>query len=156
MLVLASPLVYAALQNDVFSELIPPMDDLGFTHDNVLAIGVERDDYIFGGRIFDRWIPSRTDRRRWDQLDPFPTVERRFAPYLQAQARLGPTFGGNYGGQYIQNGWHSLSGTGPTVEQGLANDYAGDRTYGVLAGVVLYGALGASFSGVALSAPCAM
>src|ERR1043165_6495179 len=156
MLVLASPLVYAALQNDVFSELIPPMDDLGFTHDNVLAIGVERDDYIFGGRIFDRWITSRTDRRRWDQLDLFATVEARFAPYLQAQARLGPTFGGNYGGQYIQNGWHSLSGTVPTVEQGLANDYAGDRTYGVLAGVHLHGELGTSYSRGPMPAPSAM
>ncbi|HUS29384.1 MAG TPA: hypothetical protein VMZ53_12785 [Kofleriaceae bacterium] len=146
MLVVAGTLVYAALQNDVLSELIPPMDDLGFTHDNVLAIGVARGDYVIGGKLFDRWITSRTDRRRWDQLDLLATYEQRLWPagdepsqwQLTAQARLGPTFGGNFGGQYLQNGWHYISKTGPTVDEGLANDYRGDDTIGVLAGAHLH------------------
>jgi hypothetical protein len=134
MLVLASPLIYAAVQNDAFTDVTPPLDDTGFTHDNVLAIGVLRGDYVIGGRVFDRWITSTIDRRRWDQLDLLATLERPLWPAVIAQARIGPTLGGNYGGQYIQNGWHSLSGTGPTVDQGLANDYPGDRTSGILAG----------------------
>ena len=146
MLVVSGTLVYAALQNDVFSELIPPMDDLGFTHDNVLAIGVARGDYVIGGKIFDRWITSRTDRRRWDQLDLFATAERliTYLPgddsvhHVALQARLGPTLGGNFGGMYIQNGWHSISGTGPTVDQGLANDYDGDTQIGIAGGARIH------------------
>lgn len=163
MLVLASPLVYAALQNDVFSELIPPMDDLGFTHDNVLAIGVPRDDIIVGGKIFDRWITSRTDRRRWDQLDLLGTYEQTlwaddipadapsYPPHwrLAVQARLGATLGGNFGGQTLQNGWHALTGTGPTVEEGLANDYPGLHDAGVLAGARAHLELGTDHTNVA-------
>jgi hypothetical protein len=147
MLVVSGTLVYAALQNDVFTELIPPIDDTGFTHDNVVAIGVERGDCVIGGRIFDRWITSKADRRRWDQLDLFATFEQILWPApitdatappsrwsLSAQARVGPTFGGNFGGMYLQNGWHSLSGTGPTTVEGLANQYPGDTTAGVVGG----------------------
>jgi hypothetical protein len=147
MLVLSGTLVYAALQNDVFTELIPPIDDTGFTHDNVLAIGVERGDCVLGGKIFDRWITSKTDRRRWDQLDLFATFEQILWPApvidapavssrwrLSGQARVGPTFGGNFGGRYLQNGWHSISGTGPTVVEGLANQYPGDTTVGIVGG----------------------
>ena len=147
MLVVAGTLVYAALQNDAFSEVIPPLDDLGFTHDTVLAIGVPRGDYVLGGKLFDRWLTSRQDRRRWDQLDVFATFEQMLWPpvltgepalpsrwSLSAQARVGPTLGGNLGGMFLQNGWHSISGTGPTVDQGLANDYPGDRTIGVVGG----------------------
>jgi hypothetical protein len=139
MLAVAGTLVYAALQNDVFSELIPPMDDWGFTHDNVLAIGVVHGDYVIGGKLFDRWITSTQDRRRWDQVDLVATLEHSLIEtergwLVAAQARLGPTLGGNYGGRYLQNGWHAISRTGPTVDDGLANDYAGSRTYGVLVG----------------------
>lgn len=145
MLALAGTLVYAALQNDAFTDLTPPLDDTGFTHDNVLAIGVTRGDYVLGGKIFDRFITSKRDRRRWDQVDLLATVERALAvpsPFsLVASGRAGPTFGGNFGGRYVQNGWHSFSGTGPTIDEGLANDYPGDRRIGVLAGGRVHGEL---------------
>jgi hypothetical protein len=34
----------------------------------------------------------------------------------------------------MQNGWHAFSNTGPTLDEGLQNMYAGDRRYGLLAG----------------------
>jgi hypothetical protein len=126
---------YAAFRNDAFSELEVPLDDQGFTHDNVLSLRRAEGEYAFGGALQHRWITSRTDRRRWDQLDLVATGERVVAPGLLAGARVGPTFGGNFGGRWMQNGWHAISGTGPTVDQGLANDYQGGRKVGLLAGV---------------------
>jgi len=132
---------YAALRNDVFTEVIPPIDDRGFTHDNVAqtirldearGIGV-------GGRFVHRWITSRDDRRRWDQVELTALVTRLrkvpFLPiFLDGTAKVGPTFGGNFGGRYLQNGWHALTGTGPTVVEGLANNYPEDRRIGIVAG----------------------
>ena len=39
---------YAAFRNDVFTELDPPIDDLGFTHDNVFSLRRQRGDTTFG------------------------------------------------------------------------------------------------------------
>lgn len=125
---------YAAVRNDVFSELIPPMDDVGFTHDTVLSLRRAEGPNAFGGALQHRLITSRTDRRRWDQLD-IVAVGERVLPYgLLAGVRVGPTLGGNLGGRWIQNGWHSITGTGPTIDEGLANDYPGDRRVGAIAG----------------------
>ena len=131
---------YAAFRNDAFSELTPPFDDWGFTHDNVFSL-VRRDNARgYGGRFLHRWITSTTDRRRWDQLEVVALAEQMLVLdgalplFASLEERLGPTFGGNFGGQFLQNGWHAISGTGPTVEQGLANDYPGDREVGVVAG----------------------
>lgn len=132
---------YAALRNDVFTELSPPIDDRGFTHDNVFET-IRVDDARrlgFGGRFVHRWITSRVDRRRWDQVELTGlAVRTRKIPFLpiilDGTAKLGPTFGGNFGGRYLQNGWHSLTGTGPTIDEGLANDYPESRKIGIVAG----------------------
>ena len=135
-------LFYAAFRNDVFTELIPPMDDRGFTHDNVFVLRRRTAPYTFGGGFVHRFITSRIDRRRWDLAEVFALAEhavlRPFADgtptTLVGSLRLGPVAGGNFGGRYLQNGWHEISETGPTVDEGLANDYPGDRRFGLVAG----------------------
>jgi hypothetical protein len=131
---------YAAFRNDVFSELDPPFDDQGFTHDNVFSLVRREEDRGFGGRFVHRWITSNVDRRRWDQLevvalaDQALTLDAALPLRASFEERLGPTLGGDFGGQYLQNGWHELTGTGPTVYEGLANEYPGDRQFGVVVG----------------------
>jgi hypothetical protein len=131
-------LIYGSLRNDAFSELIPPLDDQGFTHDTVLVIRREQSEWLtrIGGSGVHRIITSRVDRRRWDLAELFATAEHAWPLALPVSAtlRAGPTFAGNLGGRYIQNGWHSLSGTGPTLEQGLQNMYPGDRRFAFTVG----------------------
>ncbi|MBA2543621.1 MAG: hypothetical protein H0V17_28525 [Deltaproteobacteria bacterium] len=124
---------YAALRNDVFSKLRPPFDDSGFTHDNVASLRRTRDGITFGGGFMHRWITSRVDDRRWDQLELIAIAERAW-PHLELSGRAGPTFGGNFGGRKMQNAWHELSGTGSTLDEGLQARYADDRSTGILAG----------------------
>ena len=131
---------YAALRNDAFTDLTPPLDDQGFTHDNVVSIVRAHGELGFGGRVMHRWLTADRDDRRWDQLEltalvewwpPIATTRLR----VDTQGRLGPTLGGNFGGRYLQNGWHEISGTGPTLDSGqLADDYPGERRIGLLAG----------------------
>ncbi|HEY5924289.1 MAG TPA: hypothetical protein VIV11_21580 [Kofleriaceae bacterium] len=134
---------YAAFRNDVFTELDPPIDDFGFTHDNVFVLRRQQGIYTFGGSFMHRWITSRMDRRRWDLVELFATGERELVVWtdaaerphrVSATVRVGPTLGGNFGGRYMQNGWHEISETGPTVYEGLANDYPGDRKLGFVIG----------------------
>lgn len=125
----------AAIGNDAFTEVIPPLDDQGFTNDLALAVQRGDGDLALGGSILHRMITSRAGRLRWDQLDLVATAERRWPCGLAAGAWLGPTFGGNFDGLAIQNRWHALSGTGPTIEEGLQDTYEGDRRVAVLAGV---------------------
>jgi hypothetical protein len=79
-------------------------------------------------------ITSRLGPERWDQVDVVATAEHAVDGGIVLGAWLGPTFGGNFGGRAIQNWWHSWSGTGPTIAEGLAHVYPGDRRAGVLAG----------------------
>lgn len=127
---------YAAFRNDAFTELDFPVDDVGFTHDSVVSVVRARGDLGFGGAFMHRWLTSNRDFRRWDQLDLLAVVDKRWlgAPVrLDTRGRLGPTFGGNFGGR--QNGWHELSRTGGTLEHGsLADDYPGDRRVGLVVG----------------------
>jgi len=132
-------LTYAAFRNDVFTDLIPPMDDRGFTHDNVFLLRRRGGPYTFGGGFVHRFITSRIDRRRWDLVELFATAEHAWQPFgdtsvATGSLRVGPNLGGNWGGRYLQNGWHAISKTGPTVDEGLANHYPGDRTYGFVVG----------------------
>jgi hypothetical protein len=138
---------YAALRNDAFTDLTPPLDDRGFTHDNVFSLLRADGDLALGGRAIHRWLTSNTDRRRWDQVDLVALIEWRPALTIcglrvDTQGRLGPTLGGNFGGRYLQNGWHTASGTGPTLDQGLANDYPGDRRLGMVTGLRARGRFG--------------
>jgi hypothetical protein len=132
-------LTYAAMRNDVFTELDPPIDDVGFTHDNVFSLRRRAGIHTLGGTIVHRWITSRTDRRRWDLVELVATGERRWPletawPVITTAVRSGPVLAGNWGGRYLQNGWHAISDTGPTVDEGLANNYPGDRAYGFALG----------------------
>ena len=123
-----------AFGNDAFSDLDPPLDDLGFTNDVTIAFWRPRGPYLLGGRLLDRWITEVGGRRRWDQVELLATVDRPWGPYVMVSARLGPTFGGNLGGRAMQDGWHRLTGTSITLDEGLADLYPGDNTIGVLAG----------------------
>ena len=123
----------AAIGNDAFTSVIPPLDDQGFTNDLALAI-LHVDDLAVGGSIFHRMLTSRFTPERWDELDVRALAAHRWSPEIETTARLGPSFGGNFGGLAIQNTWHRWSGTGPTIEQGLQHIYPGDRRIGVVAG----------------------
>jgi hypothetical protein len=150
-------LTYAAFRNDAFTELDPPIDDFGFTHDNVFALRRQTGTDTFGGSFVHRIITSREDRRRWELIELFATGERSLLDRATSQTvtpsvatdvpqlagipfsltttlRAGPTFAGNFGGRYMQNGWHAISKTGPTIDEGLANDYPGDRELGFVVG----------------------
>lgn len=140
-------LTEVAIRNDVFADLTPPIDDAGFTHDNLVSVRREHGELRFGGSFLHRWITSRVDRRRWDQVEVLALAERTWLPRLTTSARLGPSLGGNFGGRKMQNGWHALSGTGPTLEEGLQSDYPGDRRIGITAGVGARIELGDAFGG---------
>lgn len=126
---------YAAFRNDAMSELVPPLDDQGFTHDNAFTLRRQDGRVAFGGGFLHRWITSRRDRRRWDQLDIVALVERTWPHQIVTTARLGPTLGGNFGGRFLQNGWHVLTNTGPTLDEGLQDTYPDGRKLGVLVGL---------------------
>jgi hypothetical protein len=42
----------------------------------------------------------------------------------------------------MQNAWHSLTGTGPTLDEGLQHDYIADRAIGLVAGNRAVGSIG--------------
>ncbi len=125
----------AAIGNDAFTSVSPPLPDDGFTNDLALAIEHRDDDLTLGGSIFHRMITAEDyTRRRWDELDLRATLRWQWRPDVAFGAWLGPSFGGDWGGLWIQNTWHGVSGTGPTVDQGLPNVYPGGRTVAVVAG----------------------
>jgi hypothetical protein len=91
-----------------------------------------------------RWITEETDipsGRRRDLVDLVATVERPWR-FLTGSARVGPTFTGNLGGRYMQNGWHYLCRCGTLLEDGLQSEYEGDTDAGVLAGARIRAASG--------------
>lgn len=137
----------AAIGNDAFTELIPPLDDQGFTNDLALAVARTGGDLSFGGAITHRIITARTGGLRWDQLDIVATAERTWPRGLAAGAWLGAGLGGNFGGRAIQNWWHDVSGTGQTLEQGLPPTYRGDRRAALLLGARETAAIGRRVQG---------
>lgn len=126
--------LHAAIGNDAFTQLIPPLPDDGFTND--LALAIRRADHglAIGGSIFHRMITDSPQGLRVDQLDLLATADRTLTPWLVAGARIGPTFTGNLGGRALQNWWHGFSHTGPTIAQGLPSLYPGEREAAVLVG----------------------
>jgi len=143
-------LAYLALRNDAFSDATVPLDDTGFTHDNVISLRRQDGVYAVGGIVIDRWITSKVDRRRWDELDLFGTGERLWlqplalaVPHqLLVTVRAGPSLGGNFGGRWMQNGWHTLCGCGNTLDQGLQNQYDGGQRIGFVVGARARAAVG--------------
>jgi len=113
-------------RNDALSDLDPPLDDSGFT--NATEVG---------------------GPRRWDQVELVATVERPWGPWLTVGARLGPTVGGNWGGRWLQNAYHAVTHTGPTLDEGLQDTYPQGRTIGAVAGGQLRAQLGDRLRGFA-------
>ncbi len=123
--------------NDAFTEVTPPIDDNGFTTDLAFTLRRWLDPYVAGVSIRHRWITEVTSMfggRRWDQLELLASLEYRYGEHVTTGMRLGPSFGGNFGGRWAQNGWHDLSGTGSTLEEGLQSNYDGDREVGGVVG----------------------
>lgn len=133
----------AAIGNDAFADVVPPIEDQGFTNDLALEVHHTDDQLAIGGSIFHRMITANDgSRRRWDQLDLRATLVWRWRPTVDLGAWFGPSFGGNFGGLTIQNTWHDWSGTGPTVDEGLQNIYPGDRRAGIVGGGYARGSIG--------------
>ncbi|MEO7091904.1 MAG: hypothetical protein ABI175_01555 [Polyangiales bacterium] len=134
------------ISNDAFSEVTPPLDDSGFTTDLGVAFWRPWRGDQLGGSLWHRWLTEVGGQRREDLLELFGTFERTWGTprvlELTTTARLGPAFTGNLGGRWMQNGWHSVTGTGPTLDQGLQHDYIADRAIGMVAGDRTVGSIG--------------
>lgn len=143
-----------AFGNDTLSELTPPYDDDGFTHDFDIAFTRPFREYIVGGRLYDRWITEvpRTAGGRRDLLELAATVERTWFARLGPEGsgrgsvtgttRAGPSLTGNLGGRWMQNGFHDLCNCGDTLDQGLQSRYDGRTGIGALIGTRVRGAIG--------------
>ena len=131
--------------NDAFSELDPPLDDTGFTADLAFAMWRPWRGYDVGGSYFHRWLTAKDSYDREDLLELTATATRRWGERhreLVLGARTGPVLTGNWGGRWLQNAWHAVSRTGPTLDEGLADHYVADRAFGWLAGARAAGAWG--------------
>lgn len=131
--------------NDAFSELVPPLDDTGFTTDLAFAMWRPWRGYDVGGSYFHRWLTEKLGDRREDLLELTATVARRWGERhreLTIGVRSGPVLTGNWGGRWLQNAWHAVSRTGPTLDEGLADRYPADRAFGWTAGARIAGAVG--------------
>ncbi len=126
----------------MFSEALPPYDDAGFTNDLDVAFWRARGPYQLGGTLLHRWITEAGGPRRTDLVELFAMAERTWDG-LTVGARLGPTFTGNLGGRWMQNGWHALTRSGPTLDEGLQDRYVGGLEAGVAAGTSARFAIGA-------------
>ena len=149
--------------NDAFSELVPPLDDLGFTTDLAFAMWRPWHGYDIGGSYWHRWLTERggddhlrtacggaarsggAGACREDLVELLAIAARRWGPRhreLVASARTGPVLTGNWGGRWLQNAWHATTKSGPTLDEGLAKNYPEDRAFGWLGGVRAAGAWG--------------
>ncbi len=132
-----------AIRNDVFSELRPPFDDVGFTNDLELAFWRPYRGYVIGGRWLDRLVTEgygafTPGDRRQDLVELVGTIERTWGePLLHSlvvTGRAGSVVTGNWGGRFYQNAFHELCNCGALVGEGLADRYPEDRAYGALVG----------------------
>lgn len=130
--------VRVAIDNDAFTEVTPPLDDSGFTHDFALAYWRPYRGYQVGASFLDRWLTEVTGRRREDLVELLATIAQSHGVTrlheFNWRAHVGPTLTGNLGGRWMQNKWHDVSGTGPTLSQGLQNSYVAQRALGVVVG----------------------
>lgn len=131
-----------AIRNDTFTEIIPPMDDLGFTNDLELAFWRPYRGLVLGVRWTDRLVTERGDfgpgERRQDLVETVGTVEKTWgrSPVhaLTLTGRAGSVATGNWGGRYYQDGFHGLCHCGIRLGEGLADRYVEERRYGALVG----------------------
>ena len=136
-----------AMGNDVFTDLSPPVDDDGFTHEFDLRFSRPHRGYVIGGRLFDRWITEvpRPAGGRRDLLELVATIERTWEEPgrdVTALARVGPSFTGNLGGRWTQNRFHTFCDCGDRLDQGLQSRYDGDGGVGALVGSRVRGSIG--------------
>jgi hypothetical protein len=142
-----------ALGNDLFTELDPPVDDDGFTHDFDLSFTRPYREHVVGGRLYQRWITEvpRSGGRRTDLFELVASFERswwsgplgpRGSGSVTSMTRAGPSLVGNLGGRWMQDGWHRLCGCGASVGQGLQSRYEGSTGIGALVGSRVRGSLG--------------
>jgi hypothetical protein len=130
------------IRNDVFTELVPPIDDVGFTNDLELAFWRPYRGFVLGGRWLDRLVTEGyrdfgPGDRRQDLVELVGTIEKTWGTLLRSfvvTARAGSVTTGNWGGRYYQNGFHSLCRCGVLLGEGLASRYPEERAYGALAG----------------------
>ena len=133
--------------NDVYTELDPPVDDDGFTNDIDIWFWRSHRGYQIGGRLFDRWVTEvpRPAGGRRDLIELVGTIERTWeadSVDLTVAGRAGPSFTGNLGGRWMQNGFHKLCGCGASLGQGLQHRYDGDGGIGALLGSRVRGSVG--------------
>lgn len=136
-----------AMGNDTFSEVEPPFDDDGFTHEFDIRFWRAHRGYLIGGRLFDRWITEvpRYNGGRRDLLELVGTIERTWEAEggdVTVAGRAGPSFTGNLGGRWMQNAFHGLCRCGNTLDEGLQNRYDGDGGIGALIGSRVRGSVG--------------
>lgn len=132
-----------AIRNDVFTELVPPIDDVGFTNDLELAFWRPYRGVLAGGRWMDRLVTEGyrdfgTGDRRQDLVEIVGTVEKTWGtPLLHSftvEGRAGSVTTGNWGGRWYQNAFHTVCHCGRLLSEGLAHRYPERREYGALAG----------------------
>jgi hypothetical protein len=132
--------------NDLFVDP-PPADDQGFTNDFLFAFAWKQGDTTARASVFHRMITERYGVRRWDLLELTGSAVRSWQWQrlsVEATGRAGLSLAGNFGGLAIQNTWHSVTGSGVTVDEGLQDTYDGGRRAALLLGARGIGA--ASFS----------
>ena len=131
------------IRNDTLTELVPPMDDLGFTNDLELAFWRPYRGFVIGGRVFDRLVTETADQfgpgeRRQDLLELVGTIEKTWGVIdlhsVTLTGRAGPVVTGNWGGRWYQNAFHTVCHCGTLLEEGLAHRYPEGRAYGALIG----------------------
>ncbi len=131
------------IRNDVFTELAPPIDDVGFTNDLEVAFWRPYRGLVLGGRWLDRLVTEgygdfRPGDRRQDLVEIVGTVEKTWGtPLLRSltlTGRAGSVATGNWGGRYYQNAFHRLCHCGSLLGEGLASRYPESRAYGALVG----------------------
>jgi hypothetical protein len=138
----ASADLRVAIRNDVFTDVTPPADDDGFTHDFDIHFWRPYREYLVGARLVDRWVTERVvyGGIRRDLFDLLATAERTFGDVLTPSLRIGPTFTGNLGGKVIQNAFHTTCHCGRKLSEGLQDTYVGDNDIGLVTAARVYAA----------------
>lgn len=132
-----------SIRNDAFTDVTPPVDDVGFTNDLELAFWRPYRGLTLGGRWFDRLVTEGPSAfgpgdRRQDLVELVGTVDKTWGTALLHSLTLGGRAGsvvtGNWGGRYYQNGFHTLCHCAARVGEGLADRYVEDRRFGAVLG----------------------
>jgi hypothetical protein len=103
----------AVLGNDAFDGVLSHTDDDGFTNDLSLAVRRRRGELALGGSVLDRMITSRAIMRRTDLIEVFARAAWMLDGVAMLELRLGPSFVGDLGGEWVQARWHRMTHTGP-------------------------------------------